>query len=166
MTSYPRKRGFTLVELLVVIAIIGILIALLLPAIQAAREAARRAACINNLKQLGLAFHNYHDANKKFPMSAHDRSYEHCQSECAKTWVGGPSFIVYLLPMMEYGSMYDNLNTTTVLKAPLAAHSADLVVLPAPTAKHDERPRHADSGVGMPEQSQRPIPEPNGCHGM
>jgi prepilin-type N-terminal cleavage/methylation domain-containing protein len=116
MTSYPRKRGFTLVELLVVIAIIGILIALLLPAIQAAREAARRAACINNLKQLGLAFHNYHDANKRFPQSAMIGPISTAAIPPLKTWVGGPSFIVYLLPMMEYGSMYDNLNTTVIIK--------------------------------------------------
>jgi prepilin-type N-terminal cleavage/methylation domain-containing protein/prepilin-type processing-associated H-X9-DG protein len=62
-----RRRGFTLVELLVVIAIIGVLVALLLPAIQAAREAARRAACINNIKQFGIALQNYHDTLKTFP---------------------------------------------------------------------------------------------------
>jgi prepilin-type N-terminal cleavage/methylation domain-containing protein len=65
-----RKRGFTLIELLVVIAIIAILIALLLPAVQQAREAARRSSCKNNLKQWGLAFHNYHDTNRCFPFAA------------------------------------------------------------------------------------------------
>jgi prepilin-type N-terminal cleavage/methylation domain-containing protein/prepilin-type processing-associated H-X9-DG protein len=71
-----QRRGFTLIELLVVIAIIAVLIALLLPAVQAAREAARRAQCVNNLKQYGLALHNYHSANDTFPMGASLNMYD------------------------------------------------------------------------------------------
>ncbi|HJQ81158.1 MAG TPA: DUF1559 domain-containing protein, partial [Lacipirellulaceae bacterium] len=71
-----EKRGFTLVELLVVIAIIGILVALLLPAIQAAREAARRTQCRNNLKNIGLAIHNFHDTYKFFPMGGTEPDVE------------------------------------------------------------------------------------------
>src|SRR5579883_2247375 len=68
-----RRRGFTLIELLVVIAIIAVLIALLLPAVQAAREAARRAQCVNNLKQLGLAIHNYNDSVGSIPPTSNNQ---------------------------------------------------------------------------------------------
>src|SRR4051812_25076991 len=70
-----RRRGFTLIELLVVIAIIAVLIGLLLPAVQAAREAARRAQCVNNMKQIALAYHNYHDVNGGFPPPNYSPDY-------------------------------------------------------------------------------------------
>ncbi|HEV3024425.1 MAG TPA: DUF1559 domain-containing protein, partial [Pirellulales bacterium] len=96
-----RRTAFTLVELLVVIAIIGILIALLLPAVQAAREAARRAQCTNNMKQLGIALHNYHDIYSRFPIN-----YVVDESQWANpNNRGGP--IVRLLPYMEFKAPYD-----------------------------------------------------------
>ncbi|MCS7303938.1 MAG: DUF1559 domain-containing protein [Thermoguttaceae bacterium] len=109
-TFQPTFHGFTLVELLVVIAIIGLLIALLLPAIQAARESARRATCINNLKQLGLAFHNFHDAFKRFP-PASDVERDPGSGQIQK--VRGWSFLVHLLPYMEQASLAEKLNLKT-----------------------------------------------------
>ena len=84
----PPKRGFTLIELLVVIAIIAILIALLLPAVQQAREAARRTQCKNNMKQFGLAMHNYHEAFSTFPLGGQSSAWFYrgrrffCQRDC------------------------------------------------------------------------------------
>ena len=101
-----RARGFTLIELLVVIAIIAVLIALLLPAVQAAREAARRAQCVNNMKQIGLAVHNYHSSHESMP------------------WGDGPdqwnqwSSMTFILPYLEQGSSTNALNFSFGLQNP------------------------------------------------
>ena len=103
-----RPRAFTLVELLVVIAIIGILVALLLPAVQAAREAARRTQCVNNLKQIVLSMHNYHDKFQVFPMTYSWRA--------VPGDTGGGNFQnsfsdkYFLLPYLEQTPRYDNAN--------------------------------------------------------
>jgi len=109
-----NRNGFTLVELLVVIAIIGILIALLLPAVQAAREAARRSQCSNNLKQLGLALHNYHDVNGILPPPL-GNSYG--------VWSGAGNhgnWMCRLLPFIEEQSLYKRLDPGDVELSVLA----------------------------------------------
>lgn len=103
-----RKRGFTLVELLVVIAIIGVLVALLLPAVQAAREAARRTQCANNLKQIGIAFQNYHDVHKRFPFASHrpnNTAFNSFRDVAPSIW--GTTWAISILPQLEQQPLYD-----------------------------------------------------------
>ncbi|MDA7504014.1 DUF1559 domain-containing protein [Planctomicrobium sp.] len=102
------RQGFTLIELLVVIAIIAILIALLLPAVQQAREAARRTQCKNNLKQLGLALHNYHDVYGKFPPSEiHDQAFLSGGGDWGNS---SGTWVLFLLPYIDQAPMYNQVD--------------------------------------------------------
>jgi prepilin-type N-terminal cleavage/methylation domain-containing protein len=99
-TSFPKRRlgGFTLVELLVVIAIIGVLVALLLPAVQSAREAARRMQCSNNLKQITIAVHNYHDSHKMLPPGSTNAT------------LSGSTGFAAILPYLDQANLYSQYN--------------------------------------------------------
>jgi len=103
------RRGFTLIELLVVIAIIAVLIALLLPAVQAAREAARRAQCVNNLKQIGLAMHNYHSSNGTFPQGHSQAASQAGYSGAYAGWTEW-SAQAEMLGFMEQTPLYNQIN--------------------------------------------------------
>jgi len=105
-----KKDGFTLIELLVVIAIIAILIALLLPAVQQAREAARRSQCKNNLKQIGLAIHNYHDVATVFPYATANASNNWGTPADFNGHILNHSGWVMLLPYMDQGPLYNQFN--------------------------------------------------------
>jgi prepilin-type N-terminal cleavage/methylation domain-containing protein len=118
MKTLILRFGFTLVELLVVIAIIGVLIALLLPAVQAAREAARRSQCSNNLKQLGIALHNYHDGNKAFPPPG----FANPSSTSDLRELGA---FPRLLPFLELMTMYKGMKFTVAsTTSPASANAA------------------------------------------
>jgi prepilin-type N-terminal cleavage/methylation domain-containing protein len=114
--------GFTLVELLVVIAIIGTLVGLLLPAVQTARESARRSTCTNNLKQIGVAIHNFESANKAFPAGhKHD-------SGGNSAWGWG----VYILPFLEQQEIFDLINPMANTPNSSCSNLRNIRLIPAP----------------------------------
>lgn len=135
-----RRRGFTLIELLVVIAIIAVLIALLLPAVQQAREAARRSQCKNNLKQIGLALHNYHDTAGMFPIGGFRQGAN----------IGtGMGWQVAILPGMDQAPLYNMLNFSQVSYTYAPNLALALTELPAyfcPSAASGNTHRSGNSG--------------------
>jgi prepilin-type N-terminal cleavage/methylation domain-containing protein/prepilin-type processing-associated H-X9-DG protein len=132
-----QRRGFTLIELLVVIAIIAVLIALLLPAVQAAREAARRAQCTNNLKQLGLAIHNYESANGALPPTS-----ILIPPYTGGKWVFQSSWSVSarVAPFMELGPLYNSINFTGTYSDPpnttVAVAQVNILYCPSDPGSH------------------------------
>ena len=152
MSPVHRRKGFTLIELLVVIAIIAILIALLLPAVQQAREAARRSQCKNNLKQIGLAMHNYHDTFGMFPyghlyMGGFDGSLTDNNGGSAFGW--GWS----LLPYLDQGPLFKKFNASRQAadKTLVSGYSNFLLcqtIIPIISCPSDDKPeRHNDGAL-------------------
>ncbi len=121
-----HRRGFTLVELLVVIAIIGVLVALLLPAVQAAREAARRSSCSNNMKQLGLGLHNYHDTYKKMPAGMTGTMQDaKADSPDELSWMP------LILPFIEQQNLHDQFDFTITTSTCCGAWPAIETIVPS-----------------------------------
>ncbi|MES2792957.1 MAG: DUF1559 domain-containing protein [Planctomycetota bacterium] len=130
-SNLRRRKAFTLIELLVVIAIIAVLIALLLPAVQQAREAARRTQCKNNLKNMGLAFHNYHDVYNMFPPAYVGEPGRTGPTPPAGVSANIHGFTEYLLPYMDQVNIYNRINfSVAMLDAAVVAGSPFDNVIP------------------------------------
>lgn len=184
MLPRQRRRGFTLIELLVVIFIIAILIAILLPAVQQAREAARRSQCQNNLKQIGLALHNYHNIHKTFPPGAINTLFTNTTPSTAQrqtnpieatqmnsTTLGyhGTSWMLHILPQMDYKTVstnwlytlniYDNGMTNSTIFNPFRPAHTDVPGFYCPT-------RRGDMNTGRYQYVKRPDSAPGSSGGL
>jgi prepilin-type N-terminal cleavage/methylation domain-containing protein/prepilin-type processing-associated H-X9-DG protein len=160
VSRYPGRRGFTLIELLVVIAIIGVLIGLLLPAVQKVRETAARTRCLNNLKQIGLALHNYESANGRFPPAftktsglqsgtAYGISYPDDVWSARNGWAWG----TLILPQVEQAPLYASLRLDLPCWAPenasLIKTKLPIFLCPSATGGSDGFLVEKDSGDGV-----------------
>jgi prepilin-type N-terminal cleavage/methylation domain-containing protein/prepilin-type processing-associated H-X9-DG protein len=142
VTFHRRPRaGFTLIELLVVIAIVAVLVGLLLPAVQKVRGAAARSQCQNNLKQIGLALHAYHDANRRFP-PGYDSGYNAVGDDTGPGW----GWAAFLLPHVEQQGLFAQITFTQPITAPAhaAARTTPLAVYRCPA---DQYPATSPVGV-------------------
>lgn len=155
--------GFTLIELLVVIAILGVLTGLLLPAVQAAREAARRAQCMNNLKQIGIALHHYHDAFDCLPpgrMTIYDPRFSSTGLPCAARAVD-KSFLIMILPWMEQAPLYNAINQDLSILGweNRTVHSICISTFACPSDPDSGHPRDGDveemASFGFAEPGER-----------
>lgn len=155
------NAGFTLVELLVVIAIIGVLIALLLPAVQAARESARRMQCSNNLKQIGLALHNHHDVQKKFPPGYRSFATSNGSGPASAmidpdTWDAAPGWgwASYLLPYLEESNASTRINDDLPIWSPQHAGiiSTQFSVFLCPSSSGERGAFEVRNASGTPRQ--------------
>jgi prepilin-type N-terminal cleavage/methylation domain-containing protein len=146
MMRTPAQRAFTLVELLVVITIIGVLIALLLPAVQAVREAARRAQCSNNVKQISLALHNYHQTQNLFPPGCIVRmgtppAWQPLQEARATSGqnLHGTSWLLQVLPYLELQGLYDHWDFSKNVTGNAALAQTDIPIFYCPTRRNGIR---------------------------
>src|SRR3954447_11426174 len=167
--DFRFRRGFTLIELLVVIAIIAVLISLLLPAVQSAREAARRAQCINNLKQIGLAFANYESANSIFPLGAMVIGTSPANTSWAsETGNNGVSWVALVLPYLEQSTVFNSINFSLTIAGNgtssffATAWYTRLSVLSCPSDGDQEGFRPFGSGNGDGQDSSQAPPAPPG----
>jgi prepilin-type N-terminal cleavage/methylation domain-containing protein/prepilin-type processing-associated H-X9-DG protein len=141
------RRGFTLIELLVVIAIIAVLVSILLPAVQQAREAARRSQCKNNLKQIGLALHNYHESFNVFPPGYIAGSpFIDGETDTSPGW----SWVSMILPHFDQGPLYSSINFSLPVQAPSNANAirTSLTVVLCPSDQFQGTTFSVDDGLG------------------